>query len=86
MGKTARFSGTHQRRRAEPTASLRPMQVESLGPYRIDRELGSGGMGKVYAAVVEEHRSFASSSTRMRSSASEGTSCRSSGNGRISPQ
>lgn len=25
----------------------------SLGPYRIDRELGSGGMGRVDAAVVE---------------------------------
>ena len=25
---------------------------ERLGPYQIDRELGSGGMGKVYAATV----------------------------------
>ncbi len=28
------------------------MQGERLGPYLIDRELGSGGMGKVYAATV----------------------------------
>ena len=29
------------------------MEGERLGPYVIDRELGSGGMGKVYAATVE---------------------------------
>jgi len=29
------------------------VQGECLGPYLIDRELGSGGMGKVYAAVVK---------------------------------
>ena len=29
------------------------MQGATFGPYRIDRELGSGGMEKVYAAVVE---------------------------------
>ncbi len=28
------------------------MQGERLGPYLIDRELGSGGMGKVFAATV----------------------------------
>ncbi len=29
------------------------MEGNRLGPYLIDRELGSGGMGKVYAAVVD---------------------------------
>ena len=30
------------------------MEGARLGPYQIDRELGSGGMGKVYAATVAE--------------------------------
>ena len=38
---------------------------QTLGPYRIDRELGSGGMGKVYAATVAEQQpEYAANETR----------------------
>lgn len=30
------------------------MDADRLGPFRIERELGSGGMGKVYAGIVVE--------------------------------
>jgi eukaryotic-like serine/threonine-protein kinase len=29
------------------------MKIENLGPYRIERQIGKGGMGAVYAAVYE---------------------------------
>ncbi len=34
-------------------ATVTAVMGENLGPYRIESELGSGGMGKVYAAVVD---------------------------------
>jgi serine/threonine protein kinase len=30
------------------------MKGERLGPYRIDREIGAGGMGTVFAATTTE--------------------------------
>jgi serine/threonine protein kinase/tetratricopeptide (TPR) repeat protein len=36
-----------------------------LGPYRVERELGSGGMGKVYAAIAESRTPRLAAGTRV---------------------
>lgn len=37
-----------------PFGSTKPMKLEKLGPYRIGRLIGRGGMGEVYEGVHEE--------------------------------